>query len=79
MTHYLQIPINRITSYSKTVQQLKNYSDPSNPDYSSLEQITEKFVALEQGWFERYKYIKKKRITSGFIFYNKGNKIARPT
>lgn len=53
MTHYLQIPINRITSYSKAVQQLKNYSDPSNPDYSSLEQITEKFVALDQEWSER--------------------------
>ncbi|KAG0760548.1 hypothetical protein G6F62_005279 [Rhizopus arrhizus] len=49
--------LHRLPSLTKfleaTVQQLKNYSDPSNPDYSSLEQITEKFVALDQEWSER--------------------------
>ncbi len=51
--HYLQIPVNRISHYSKFLQQLKNYSEHSNPDYVFLGQMAEKFKALDNEWSER--------------------------
>ncbi|EIE84650.1 hypothetical protein RO3G_09360 [Rhizopus delemar RA 99-880] len=53
--HYLQIPVNRISHYSKFLQQLKNYSEHSNPDYVFLGQMAEKFKALDNEWSERKK------------------------
>ncbi|CAO3694735.1 unnamed protein product [Rhizopus stolonifer] len=53
MTHYLQIPIHRITNYTKILEQLKTYTDPSSPDYTLLSQTYEKFKLLDDAWSEK--------------------------
>ncbi|KAI9279599.1 Dbl homology domain-containing protein [Sporodiniella umbellata] len=53
LPYYLELPLNRITHYCKTIHQLKNYSDTASPDYTFLGQNLEKFKALHSDWSDR--------------------------
>ncbi|KAI8985512.1 Dbl homology domain-containing protein [Pilobolus umbonatus] len=50
--HYIQIPVNRSSTYVTALKQLCQYSDPSHPDYTSLTRVLQKFQSLCGSWDE---------------------------